>query len=125
MSELLLFDKLNEDNFMLYAAKHYDNPQCTNIEEFHDDLNRFKYLKRLLKRYIEHDDLQYRLILNHLIILYNVFGIKASNRMIQYKLESELLPAVKTFLVYLNYLPEDEMINIPLDPTIVEVLRKI
>jgi hypothetical protein len=125
MSELVLFDKLDEDNFVLYAAKHYDNPQCTNMEEFYDDLNRFKYLKRLLKRYLEHDDLQYRLILNHLIVLYNVFGIKASNKMVQYKLEPELLPAAKTFLIYLNYLPDDEMINIPLDPTIVEVLRKI
>jgi hypothetical protein len=125
MSELVLFDKLDEDNFVLYAAKHYDNPQCTNMEEFYDDLNRFKYLKRLLKRYLEHDDLQYRLIHNHLIVLYNVFGIKASNKMVQYKLEPELLPAAKTFLIYLNYLPDDEMINIPLDPTIVEVLRKI
>lgn len=123
MSEL--FDKLNEDNFVLFAAKNYDNPQCTNLEEFHDDLNRFKYLKRLLKRYMEHDDLQHRLILNHIIVIYNVFGIKAANKMLQYKLEAELLPAAKTFLVYLNYLPEDELINIPLDPTVVDVLRKI
>lgn len=120
-----LFEHLDEDNFILYAAKSYDNPQCTSIEEFHDDLNRFKYLKRLLKRYVEHDDLQYRLILNHIIVIYNVFGIKAANKMIKYKLEDDLLPAVKTFLVYLHYLPEDDMINVPLDPTIVDTLRKI
>lgn len=123
MSEL--FDTLDEDNFVLYAAKCYDNPQCTSIEEFHDDLNRFKYLKRLLKRYVEHDDLQYRLILNHIIVIYNVFGIKGSNKMMRYKLEDELLPAVKTFLVYLHYLPETEMVDIPLDPNIVGILRKI
>lgn len=120
-----LFDTLDEDNFVLYAAKCYNNPQCTEIGEFYDDLNRFKYLKRLLKRYVEHDDLQYRLILNHIIIIYNVFTIPAANKMIRYKLEDDLLPAVKTFLVYLNYLPEGEMVDIPLDPTIVNVLRKI
>lgn len=120
-----LFESLDEDNFILYAAKCYNNPQCTEIGEFYDDLNRFKYLKRLLKRYVEHDDLQYRLILNHIIIIYNVFTIPAANKMIRYKLEDDLLPAVKTFLVYLNYLPEDEMVDIPLDPTIVNVLRKI
>ena len=120
-----LYDKLDEENFVLYAAKCYNNPQCTEIGEFYDDLNRFKYLKRLLKRYVEHDDLQYRLILNHIIIIYNVFTIPAANKMIRYKLEDDLLPAVKTFLVYLNYLPEGEMVNVPLDPTIVNVLRKI
>jgi len=120
-----LFESLDEDNFILYAAKCYNNPQCTEIGEFYDDLNRFKYLKRLLKRYVEHDDLQYRLILNHIIIIYNVFTIPAANKMIRYKLEDDLLPAVKTFLVYLNYLPEGEMVDIPLDPTIVNVLRKI
>lgn len=120
-----LFDILDEDNFVLFAAKSYDNPQCTEIGEFHDDLNRFKYLKRLLKRYVEHDDLQYRLILNHIIVIYNVFSIPAANKMIKYKMEDDLLPAVKTFLVYLNYLPETEMVDIPLDPTIVNVLRKI
>lgn len=120
-----LFDSLDEDNFILYAAKCYSNPQCSSIEEFYDDLHRFKYLKRLLKRYIEHGDLQYRLILNHIIILYNVFTIPSANKMIQYKLEDNLLPAVKTFLVYLNYLPEDIMADIPLDVNIVNVLRKI
>lgn len=120
-----LFDKLNEDNFILFAAKNYSNPQCTDINEFYEDLNRFKYLKRLLKRYVEHDDLQYRLILNHIIVLYNLFGIEASNKMLRYKLEKDLLPAAKTFLVYLNYLPENSMIEVPLDPTIVDILRKI
>jgi hypothetical protein len=120
-----IFDVLTEENFTLFAAKSYANPQCTHIEEFYDDLNRFKYLKRLLKRYLEHDDLQYRLILNHIIVLYNVFGIKSANKMMFYKLDKEYWHIVKTFLVYLHYLPEDELINVPLDPTVVDVLRKI
>lgn len=120
-----LFDELTEDNFILFAAKAYDNPQCTEISEFYDDLNRFKYIKRLLKRYEEHDDLQERLLLNHIIVIYNVFGIEAANKMIQYKLEDLYWPAIKTFLVYLNYLPDDQMVDVPLDPFIVEKLRKI
>jgi len=120
-----IFDVLTEENFTLFAAKSYANPQCTHIEEFYDDLNRFKYLKRLLKRYREHDDLQYRLILNHIIVLYNVFGIKSANKMMFYKLDKEYWHIVKTFLVYLHYLPEDELINVPLDPTVVDVLRKV
>jgi len=120
-----LFDVLDEDNFVLYAAKNYSNPQCTELGEFYDDLNRFKYLKRLLKRYLEHDDLQYRLILNHIIVIYNVFGITGANKMMMYKLEKEHLPAIKTFLVYLHYLPETELVDVPLDHAVVEVLRKI
>jgi hypothetical protein len=120
-----LFEVLNEENFTLFAARCYDNTQCTDLSEFYDDLNRFKYLKRLLKRYDEHDDLQYRLILNHIIVLYNVFGISNCNKMMKYKLDKNYWPAIKTFLVYLHYLPETEMVSTPLDPTIVNVLRKL
>lgn len=120
-----LFDELNEDNFVLYASRHYDNPQCMSVEEFHHDLQRIKYLKRLLRRYIQNDDLQERLILNHLVIIYNVFGIQAANRMIFYKLENEYLSAIKTFLVFLNYLKEDEHVEIPLDRTVVDRLRNL
>ena len=120
-----LFEVLNEENFTLFAARCYDNTQCTDLSEFYDDLNRFKYLRRLLKRYDEHDDLQYRLILNHIIVLYNVFGISNCNKMMKYKLDKNYWPAIKTFLVYLHYLPETEMVSTPLDPTIVNVLRKL
>ena len=120
-----LFDELTEDNFTLFAAKHYDNPQCLDIAEFEEDIARFKYVKRLLRRYNQSGDLQERLILNHLIIIYNVFGIDAANRMVFYKIEEELWPALKTFLIYLNYLPESQFVEIPLDPTIVDRLRKI
>lgn len=119
-----LFDELNNDNFMLYAARHYNNPQCTDMDEFNEDVQRFKYLKRLLGRY-EKGDLQHRLILNHIIVIYNVFGIDHANKMMFYKMEQKHWSAIKTFLVYLSYLKEDTFVDVPLDENIVEVLRKI
>lgn len=98
-------DRLDSTNAMLYAAKHYDNPSCMDEVEFHDDLKRFKYIKRLLNKYREGGPLKYRLILNHIILLYNMFGQEAGTRLLFLKLEgyySELVP----FLVILNRLPE-------------------
>ena len=120
-----LFDKLTNSNFLLYASQHYNNRQCTSMEEFNDDMQRFKYLKRLFKRYSASGDLQERLILNHIIVINNVFGIDAATRMLFFKVEEQHYPALKTFLVYLNYLKEDVHIDVPLDPRIVEVLRGI
>ena len=120
-----IFDTLNRRNFELYAAQNYNNPECLDIEEFKEDLARFKYLKRLLRRYELADDLQIRLILNHIIVLYNVFGIEAANRMLRYKIEPEHWTYIKPFLVFLNYLPVDEKVEIPLDPLIVDLLRKL
>ena len=120
-----LFDKLTNKNFKLYAAQHYNNPECVDAEEFYEDLNRFKYLKRLLRRYADKGDLQERLILNHLIVLYNVFGIEACNKMMWYKINEEHWHYLKPFLVYLNYLPENEKVSITMDPYIIEVLREL
>ena len=120
-----IFDTLNKRNFELFAAQHYNNPECLDIEEFKEDLARFKYLKRLLRRYELADDLQIRLILNHIIVLYNVFGIESANRMLWYKIEPEHWTYIKPFLVFLNYLPVDEKVEIPLDPLIVDLLRKL
>ena len=119
-----LFDELNSDNFVLFASRHYTNNQCVDVEEFYEDLQRFKYLKRLFSRY-EQGDLQERLILNHLIILYNVFGIKPANKMVFYKISKKHWPQLKTFLVFLNFLPEDEYVDVPLDQNIIEKLRKL
>lgn len=130
-----MFDTLDESNFLLYAAKHYDNPHCYETVEFYDDLNRFKYIKRLFNRYIEAGDLRERLILNHIIVLYNVFGIDATTRMLFLKLEG-YYPYLKPFLVLLNYLPEVvhninetgrviRTSDIPMDRGIVEALRSI
>jgi hypothetical protein len=120
-----VFDVITEDNYLLYAANKYSNPQCTSVEDFYDDLNRFKYLKRLFNRFYENDDLQERLILNHLIIIYNTFGIEGGHKLTFFRIEKPYWPALKTFLVYLNYLSADALVDVPLEPDIVTALRKI
>jgi hypothetical protein len=94
---------LTESTFLLYAMKHYDNPQCTDMVEFEEDLKRFQYLRKLFGRYRHEDELKERLILNHLIVLYNVFGPSATN-MLFMKLR-EFHEYLKPFVVYLNYMP--------------------
>ena len=99
------FNELNEDNFLLFAIKHYDNPQSVTIEDFYEDLKRFKYLKRLLNRYLKGGTLRIHLILNHIIVIYNQFGQEAGTRLLFLKLDdyyAELLP----FLLFLNRVPE-------------------
>jgi len=98
--------RITESNFVMYAMKNYDNPHCIDIEEFNDDLKRIKYIKRLLNRHATTTVLKERLILNHIILLYNVFSIEAATRMLFFKIEPKLWPSLKTFLVFLNYMPE-------------------
>lgn len=119
------FEKLTNKNFALFAAKNYNNLQCMTTEEFQEDLQKFKYIKRLINRYETSGELSERLILNHLIVIYNVFGITAANHMMFYKIDKKNWPLLKTFLVYLNYLPEDQYVEIPLDQKVIDVLRKI
>lgn len=129
--ELLVMNdyKLNDDNFLMFAMRHYDNPQCKNIEEFHEDMNRIKYLKRLFRKYKTSGVLRERLILNHLIIFTNVFGIEAAARLLFLRIEEDLHIYLKTFLVFLNSLPSDipeaDVIRIPLDRRIITRLREI
>ena len=99
------FDELNEDNYMLFAIKFYDNPQAVTKDDFEDDLKRIKYVKRLLKRYKNTGVLKTHLILNHLTVLFNVFD-DATVPLLFYNLEKELWPYIKSFLVFLNRLPE-------------------
>jgi hypothetical protein len=126
--------KLEESNFFLYAAHHYLNP-CVDQQEFLDDLNRIKNLRRLFGRYEKHGELKERLILNHLMVLYNVFEHRALTRMLVFKLYDQL-HILKPFLLLLNYLPEqldgigssNETIRtneIVMDMRVVDVLRKI
>ena len=123
------FSELNDDNYVLFAMKNYENPQCSGIEEFHEDLNRIKYLKRLLRKYKTHGVLREQLILNHLIIFYNVFGIEAATRLLFNRIENDLHSYLKTFVVYLNNLPEKipdtDLMMIPVDIRIANKLRKI
>jgi hypothetical protein len=100
------FGILNDDNFMMFAMQHYDNPVCKGIQEFNDDLTRVKYIKRLLNRYDKTKDLKERLILNHIILLNNVFGNEACSRILFFKVCPKLHPYLKSFLEYLNILPK-------------------
>ena len=122
---MLRFKELTEKNLLLYAAKHYSNPTFSDIEDFHEDLKRFKYIKRLLNRYLETDDLSERLILNHLIVIFNMFGIEAALNILDLKLEEKHWPVVKPFLIFLKYIKNDQYTGITIDPTVVETLRKI
>ena len=99
------FDELNEDNYLLFAIKFYDNPQAVTMEDFESDLKRIRYVKRLLKRYKSCGELKIHLILNHLTILFNVFN-DAAVPLLFYNLESDLWPSIKSFLLFLNRLPE-------------------
>jgi hypothetical protein len=117
--------ELNEKNILLYASRHYYNPTFSDIEEFHEDLKRFKYIKRLVNRYIESGKLSERLILNHLIVIFNVFGAEAALNMLQVKLDEEHWSTIKPFLVFLQYIRNDQLTGIVMDKKVVEVLRKI
>ena len=128
----MIFDDLNEKNFLLYAMKEYDNPQCVQVEEFYDDLKKVKYIKRLFNQYLNEGILKERLLLNHIIVFYNVFPVRSATRMLFLKIEEKFWPILKTFLVYLSYMPEiiDSINgraiisdNIQLDQGVVDKLR--
>ena len=129
-----LFDDLNETNYNMFAMKHYDNPQCTTVEEFNDDLNKIKYVKRLFNRFLDTGELRTNLILNHLIVIYNVFENEAATRMLFFRVEKKFHSILKPFLIFLNRLPEKvkgidgediQTSHIPLNETTIKELRKI
>ena len=126
----MVSEKLNEDNFLVYAMHHYDNPQCHSLQEFEEDIKKFLYLKKLLSRYKNYDELRERLILNHIIVLYNIFG-ESATRMLFYKIDESCWDVLVTFLVYLDRMPAELpeygiiLSDIVLDETIISTLRKI
>ena len=126
----MVSEKLNDSNFLLYAMHHYDNPQCHSLAEFEEDLKKFLYLKKLLGRYKNNGELRERLILNHIIVLYNIFG-DAATRMLFYKIDKACWDSLITVLVYLERMPETlpeygiVLSDIKLDETIISILRKI
>ena len=122
---MVRIDELTEKNLILFAAQNYRKPNFSDIEEFYEDLKRFKYVKRLLNRYLDQNELVERLILNHIIILCNSFGIKNALKIFELKLNDKHWPVIKPFLVYLRYIKDDEYTRIPMDQHIVNVLRKI
>lgn len=118
---------LNEQNLELYAAQHYYNPKYIDAEEFQEDLKRFKYIKRLLNRYFESGKISERLILNHLIVVFNVFSIEAGLNILSIKLDDVHWPAIKPFLIFLKAIDNDDarFVDIAMDPVVVQELRKI
>ena len=123
----MIFSELNEDNFLLFAIKNYENPQAVTKEDFDKDLNHFKYIKRLLKRYSNTGELKVHLILNHFIVLYNIFG-EAATPMLFFKIEKELWSVMKTFVIFLNKLPDYPhcyIHDIPLDENCLTELQRI
>ena len=113
----MIFTELTEDNFLLFAIKNYENPQAVTKDDFDKDLNHFKYIKRLLKRYKNTGELKTHLLLNHFIVLYNIFG-DAATPMLFYKIEEDLWSVMKTFVIFLNRLPETPkcfMHDVPVD----------
>jgi hypothetical protein len=120
-----IFDELTHENFLLYAAKNYYNPRCIDAEEFYEDLKRFKYIKRLITRFTESDQLSVNLMMNHLIIIFNVFDVGPGIKMLEFKLNPEQFSVVKPFLIYLKLIENSDLTGIPMNLGVVEELRKI
>ena len=121
------FDELNEDNYMMFAIKHYGNPQAVTQEDFYEDLKKFKYIKRLLKRYQKSGELKSHLLLNHFICLYNVFD-DAATPLLFFKIDQELWSVLKTFLVFLGRIPEfpkTAIHDVPVDIQCLGLLNKV
>ena len=120
-----MYEKLTKDNIMMYAIQHYHNPSCEGMSEFNDDMKRFKYVKRLFRKYEETDILKDRLLLNHIIILNNLFGAEASSTLLFFKTEQKHWSALKGFLEFLNIMPENDLQNIPTDIMVKQKLMEI
>ena len=119
------FKNLTPENINMFAIKHYDNPSCVDEQEFLDDMKRFKYLKRLFRKYDISKEFKSRLIINHIIILSNVFGVDAATTLLFFKIDKQHWSILKTILIFLNYMPEDEMIDIEIDQNVMEELKRI
>tara|TARA_R110002153_G_scaffold176231_1_gene329476 strand:+ start:19 stop:399 length:381 start_codon:yes stop_codon:yes gene_type:complete len=121
-----LFETLTDENFELFAVRNYYNPVCVDAEEFYEDLKRFKYVKRLITRYVDGDTPPVNLILNHLVVIFNVYGTEAALKMLDYKIQSgHHRSIIKPFLIYLRRIDNTKYTGIPMDPTIVQELRNI
>ena len=119
------FSTLTPENINMFAMKHYDNPTCVDEKEFLDDMKRFKYLKRLFRKYDTTRELKSRLIINHIIILANVFGIDAATTLLFFKIDRKHWSILKTILVFLHYMPENDMTDIRINQKVMSELGKI
>ena len=119
------FSTLTPENINMFAMKHYDNPSCVDEQEFLDDMKRFKYLKRLFRKYDTSKDLKMRLIINHIIVLANVFGVDAATSLLFFKTEREHWPILKAFLVFLHSMPENDLVDIAINHEVMGKLGQI
>jgi len=120
-----MFKEITKDNWLLFAQQNYDNPTLEKEEEFYDDIKRFKYLKRLFRKYTTTGNLKVRLVVNHLIILQNVFGVEAAITLLLFKIDKQYWGMLKTFLEYLEYLYPHELSDIQGDPKIEKMLEEL
>ena len=120
-----MYETINADNVVMYAIRHYDNPHCEGEKEFEDDLKRFKYIKRLLRKYYDTGILKERLLLNHLIVLTNVFGSTASTTLLLYKIQEEYWSTLKSFLIYLNTITDEELSEVEINKEVLDALREL
>ena len=120
-----MYEKITNDNIIMFAIKHYDNPQCEGEKEFYDDMKRFKYIKRLLRKHNDTGILKERLLLNHIIVLKNLFGAEACVTLLLFKIQKEYWETLKSFLVFLNIVRSDELSHIQEDKDVLEVLEKL
>ena len=119
-----MFKEITKDNWLLFAQHHYDNPTLQKEQEFYDDIKRFKYLKRLFRKYKATKNIKIRLVLNHVIILANVFSVEAACTLLLYKVEKMYWPYLKSVLVYLDYLYPHELNDIKTDKNIDLLLKE-
>ena len=119
------FSTLTPENINMFAMKHYDNPLCVDEKEFLDDMKRFKYLKRLFRKYDTSKEFKSRLIINHVIVLANVFGVDAATTLLFFKIDKQHWHLLKTILIFLNYMPEGEMLDLETDQNVMEELKRI
>ena len=120
-----MYEKITPNNVLMYAIKNYDNPHCEGEKEFEDDLKRFKYIKRLLRKYYDTGVLKERLLLNHIIVLNNVFGADACATLLLYKIQEDYWPVLKSFLLFLNILRDDELNHIEKDENVEKILKEL
>ena len=120
-----MYEKITPENVLMFAIRNYTNPHCEGEKEFEDDLKRFKYIKRLLRKYYDTKILKERLLLNHIIVLHNVFGADACATLLLYKIQEEYWTALKSFLLFLNILKQNELSHIEVDQNVDKILKEL
>ena len=120
-----MYEKITPENVLMFAIRNYDNPHCEGEKEFEDDLKRFKYIKRLLRKYYDTEILKERLLLNHIIVLNNVFGPDACATLLLFKIQEEYWPVLKSFLLFLNILRDNELTHITEDENVKKILKEL